>query len=86
MSANRATQEGLDYAARPLLFLCAAGKWITQSSAGQDYQEVVISVRDATLQVDLEYIPVAPQVRFGEGLDVDDVDHNEVPVVRRPTR
>jgi len=82
MSAQQSALHGLDFASRPYLALFNPTRYITRASTGQAYQDVRVAVVDST-HTTISYMVVGPQVRFGEGFDIDDVDHLEVPVVRR---
>lgn len=82
MSAQQAALAGLNFAERPYLALFNPTRYITRASTGQAYQDVRIEMMDST-HTAISYKVMGPQVRFGEGFGIDDVDHLEVPVVRR---
>jgi hypothetical protein len=82
MTAQQSALAGLDFAQRPYMAFFGATRNITRASTGQAYQDVRIEVKDGTNTAQ-SYMVMGPQQRFGEGLDVDDTDHVEVPVMRR---
>ena len=79
---DRAALAGLNIAQRGYAAFFMPTRFVTHNSAGQAYQEVRIEVKNSAGTLN-SYMAMGPQQRLGEDFEIDDMDHVEVPVVRR---